>query len=115
MTEMARGAHPHRHPGESAPAGGSGTHGATCVDGGDWVCCGGRACRGFLAGVPMSESDKHVGAKDALREAFRNSRSAFVAVAVLSFAVNLLILTVPPYLLPVLDKALSRSVEDTSE
>src|SRR3546814_19002289 len=55
----------------------------------------------------MSESDKHVGAKDALRSAFRNCRSAFVAVAVFSFAVNLFILTVPLYMFSVFDKVLS--------
>src|SRR3546814_387886 len=55
----------------------------------------------------MSESDKHVGAKDALRAAFRNSRTAFVAVAVFSFAVNLFILTVPLYMFSVFDKVLS--------
>lgn len=55
----------------------------------------------------MSEFDQHIGAKDALRNAFRNCRSAFTAVAVFSFAVNLFILTVPLYMFSVFDKVLS--------
>ncbi len=55
----------------------------------------------------MSEFDQHIGAKDALQNAFRNCRSAFTAVAVFSFAVNLFILTVPLYMFSVFDKVLS--------
>lgn len=55
----------------------------------------------------MSDVDKHIGAKDALQAAFKNCRSAFAAVAVFSFAVNLFILTVPLYMFSVFDKVLS--------
>ena len=55
----------------------------------------------------MNETESHVGAKDALKHAFRNCRSAFAAVAVFSFAVNLFILTVPLYMFSVFDKVLS--------
>lgn len=50
---------------------------------------------------------RHVSAKDALQEAFRRCRTAFVAVAVFSFAVNLFILTLPLYMFSVFDKVLS--------
>ncbi|MEQ8814137.1 MAG: type I secretion system permease/ATPase [Thalassobaculum sp.] len=55
----------------------------------------------------MSETESHVGAKDALKHAFRKCRAAFAAVAVFSFAVNLFILTVPLYMFSVFDKVLS--------
>lgn len=55
----------------------------------------------------MSEFDQHVGSKDALKLAFKKCRSAFAAVAVFSFAVNLFILTLPLYMFSVFDKVLS--------
>jgi len=55
----------------------------------------------------MDDQDRHVGAKDALKHAFKKCRVAFVAVAVFSFAVNMFILTVPLYMFSVFDKVLS--------
>lgn len=55
----------------------------------------------------MSEFDQHIGARDALGSAFKKCRTAFAAVAVFSFAVNLFILTVPLYMFSVFDKVLS--------
>ncbi len=51
--------------------------------------------------------NRHVDSRDALGHAFKHCRSAFVAVAVFSFAVNLFILTVPLYMFAVFDKVLS--------
>ena len=57
---------------------------------------------------PMDDDPtRHVESRDALGHAFKQCRSAFVAVAVFSFAVNLFILTVPLYMFAVFDKVLS--------
>jgi PrtD family type I secretion system ABC transporter len=55
----------------------------------------------------MTDSDRRVEAKDALKDAFKRCRTAFGAVAVFSFAVNLFILTLPIYMFAVFDKVLS--------
>ncbi|MEQ8394447.1 type I secretion system permease/ATPase [Thalassobaculum sp.] len=55
----------------------------------------------------MTDSDRRVDAKDALKDAFKRCRTAFGAVAVFSFAVNLFILTLPIYMFAVFDKVLS--------
>lgn len=55
----------------------------------------------------MNEASRHVGAKDALKNAFKKCRTAFVAVALFSFVVNLFILTLPLYMFSVFDKVLS--------
>lgn len=55
----------------------------------------------------MNETSRHVGAKDALKSAFKKCRTAFVAVALFSFVVNLFILTLPIYMFSVFDKVLS--------
>ncbi len=59
------------------------------------------------AGVPMTDAEPHVGAKTAIKHAFLQCRSAFAAVAVFSFVVNLFILTLPLYMFSVFDKVLS--------
>lgn len=63
--------------------------------------------RVLWTGVPVNEADIHVSAKDALKQAFKTCRAAFVAVAVFSFVVNLFILVVPIYMFSVFDKVLS--------
>lgn len=55
----------------------------------------------------MTDSDRRVDAKDALKDAFKRCRTAFGAVAMFSFAVNLFILTLPIYMFAVFDKVLS--------
>ncbi len=55
----------------------------------------------------MSGIRKHVASKDALGEAFRSCRGAFVAIFSFSFVVNSMILTLPIYMFTVFDKVLS--------
>lgn len=55
----------------------------------------------------MNQAERHVQAKTAIKHAFKQCRTAFVAVALFSFAVNLFILTLPIYMFSVFDKVLS--------
>lgn len=55
----------------------------------------------------MSGMRNHVASKDALSEAFKACRGAFVAIFLFSFVVNSMILTLPIYMFSVFDKVLS--------
>jgi len=52
-------------------------------------------------------SNKHIPAKEALREALRSCRGAFIAISIFSFVVNLFILTLPLYMFSVFDRVLT--------
>jgi PrtD family type I secretion system ABC transporter len=55
----------------------------------------------------MAADSKHIATKDALKDAFRACRPAFIAIFMFSFVVNALILVMPIYMFSVFDKVLS--------
>jgi PrtD family type I secretion system ABC transporter len=57
--------------------------------------------------MKLVTKDGFVPSKDAMRDALRSCSSAFVAISLFSFVVNLFILTVPLYMFSVFDKVLT--------